>query len=103
MVGFIPSSFSSSACQPILSLPLLYKFNKTLVKSSELRVSYEIVHSFTKGYWDLVQPCLKQYLFSQLRSKPYKVDPREWLSAVFLPFENFQKQNKSYVYRQVFK
>ena len=41
IAGFFPSSFSSSACQPLLSCPSLYKFNK-----QELNCSLQSISTF---------------------------------------------------------
>ena len=59
IVGFSPSSFSLSACHPILSLPSLYKFNKTLVKSSPV-INFSIWNLISSN--SLVQISGKQFI-----------------------------------------
>jgi len=48
----------------------------------------------------LIQPCVKQYLFSQLNSKFMYVYPSEWDIALFLPLERFQNSTKSQVWAE---
>ncbi len=48
----------------------------------------------------LIQPCVKQYLFSQLNSRFFYVYPSEWDIALFLPLERFSKASKTQVWSQ---
>lgn len=45
-------------------------------------------------------PCLKHYLYEHMGTRPLKVFPNEWESALFLPVERFQKANKSTVFKE---
>jgi len=45
-------------------------------------------------------PCLKHYLYDHMATRPLKVFPKEWESALFLPVERFQKQNKNSVFKE---
>jgi hypothetical protein len=45
-------------------------------------------------------PCLKHYLYDHMATRPLKVFPNEWESALFLPVERFQKKNKAAVYKE---
>ena len=42
--------------------------------------------------------CIKKYLFSHLRSKFLTVESHEFPFAAFLPFENFEKASKQFVW-----
>lgn len=44
------------------------------------------------------QPCIKRYLGKHFRSRFIRVAPENWVSAVFLPVENFQKASKNKVW-----
>lgn len=44
-------------------------------------------------------PCLKHYLYEHMGTRPLKVFPNEWESALFMPVERFQKKNKNTVYK----
>lgn len=46
------------------------------------------------------RPCLKQYLLSHMKTKPLKVEPNEWESAIFLPTQQFKKKTTNQVYKE---
>lgn len=63
-----------------------------------LRVTYEILAK-TRNLREF-KPCIKQYLYSQVRSKILTVKPNEWEVAIFLPTANFKKAPASLVYKE---
>lgn len=54
---------------------------------TKLRITYEILKSATR--YRFFKPCIKKYLFTQLRSDFIKINSYEWDIALFLPFERF--------------
>lgn len=80
--------------------------NKSLVKNSgeilKLAINYEKVKSSKiKGY----RSCLKRYLAdsSYLKSDLVLLEPHEWMMAINLPNENFQKAKKQTVWNDTRK
>ena len=47
---------------------------------------------------DLIKPCLKRYLASNVRSKFRKVEADEFIVATLLPVQKFKKQSDSHVF-----
>lgn len=73
-------------------------FNNKYDKNYRLRISYELLKSFSK--YKYFKPCVKRYLYKQLRSRYYLIDWKEWSIAVFLPLERFQKMSKEHVWEE---
>jgi hypothetical protein len=67
-------------------------------ESTKLRLSYQTLSRASKFRY--FEPCVKQYLFSQLNSKFMYVYPSEWDIALFLPTERFTKASKTQVFAQ---
>jgi hypothetical protein len=63
-----------------------------------VKVTYDILAQ-TKRYKEL-QPCLKRYLFNNVKSRVATVLPGEWETAIFLPVEQFEKQSKRVVHQE---
>ena len=63
-----------------------------------LRVSYEILKA--AQHYPEFKPCLKKYLFTQVKSKIMTVHPNEWETALFLPTANFKGAPLSKVYSE---
>lgn len=70
--------------------------NSRFDESTKLRISYRILSAAAKTKW--FEPCVKQYLFSQLNSRFMYVYPSEWDIALFLPLERFSKATKTRVW-----
>lgn len=69
------------------------KYNKT----TKLRISYSILQSAAQ--FKYFTPCLKKYLFSNIRSMFLYVSPDEWDIALMMPLQRFAKANESVVYK----
>jgi endo-1,4-beta-D-glucanase Y len=61
-------------------------------------LSYRALKQLSK--FNVVKPCIKKYLFSQVRSKFVKIDANEWDLAIFLPVQKFKKAAPSTVWSQ---
>jgi hypothetical protein len=90
-------------------LPVIYRamFLDKLLEFAEIddknnikkiRVSYDILMSSKK--YPFLYPCLKKYLYSQMRSPPLKIFSHEYETAMFLPVEQFKKQKKETVFKE---
>jgi hypothetical protein len=60
--------------------------------------SYNMLNSSSK--YTGVQPCVKHYLNSQLRSRFLNIPHDQWLAAAMMPLEQFQGAGKETVWRQ---
>jgi hypothetical protein len=64
----------------------------------QFQITYNILSRASKLRF--FRPCVKQYLFSNVKSRFFYIDPKEWDIALFLPTERFAKSSKSRVHRE---
>lgn len=67
----------------------------------KVRITYDILTSTRR--FKAFEPCIKHYLYDHMGSKPLKVGPHEWETALFLPVERFQKARKETVFKESVK
>lgn len=72
--------------------------NKNYDDSTKLKINYQILSSASKFRY--FQPCIKRYLFSQVRSRYFYVKPNEWDMALMLPTERFVGANRNKVFQE---
>ena len=70
--------------------------NKKYDETTRLQMTYKLLLSSSK--FKYFKPCVKQYLFSNVKSKLIYIYPSEWDIAAFMPVEKFQKQTKTQVW-----
>lgn len=70
--------------------------NKTYTESTRFTVTYNLLKRAAR--YKYFKPCIKHYLFDQVRSRFAVVAPPEWEIATFLPTADFQKASKTKVY-----
>lgn len=70
--------------------------NQRYDETTRIQGSYALLNRAARSKW--IQPCVKQYLFTQLNSKFMYVYPSEWDIALFLPLERFSKASKTQVW-----
>jgi hypothetical protein len=73
--------------QALLTQLLKYRNNNKMNETTKLRLSYDLLQS-TKAS-KLAEPCIKRYLFSQVRSQFVEVTADEWDKAIELPVQQF--------------
>lgn len=56
-------------------------------EKSKIYITYELMRALTK--FKLARPCIKRYLFKQVRSRFVEIKATEWDIALFLPLERF--------------
>jgi hypothetical protein len=65
-----------------------YRTNSRFDEKTRLRLSYDIL-TRTKSLASLSRPCIKRYLFTQVRSKFIEITANEWENAIALPVQMF--------------
>ena len=70
-----------------------YGNNDKFDSSTELRVDYSRLKKI-----DLIKPCLKRYLASNVKTQFRKVEADEFMIATLLPVQRFKKQSDSHVF-----
>lgn len=68
----------------LLNNLLKYRNNTKMDATTKLRVSYDILNN-TKKIAGTMRPCIKRYLFTQVRSPFVEVTADEWDKAMQLP------------------
>lgn len=71
-------------------------FSNDFSKEQRLRINYDILKSASK--FKFFKPCVKEYLYSQVRSRFYLIDWKEWSTVAYLPLQRFVGPNKANVY-----
>ena len=59
---------------------------------TRLKLSYSILDKHTR--FMLFRPCVKRYLYSNIKSMFLRVEASEWKTVIFLPTEQFRKSKK---------
>lgn len=62
----------------------------------DLKISYSVLTKYSRLRY--FKPCVKRYLFTQVRSPFLYIEPDEWPIAIFLPLQRFQKASTGKVY-----
>lgn len=53
--------------------------------TTKFRLSYDLLASSRR--YKMIEPCIKRYLFSHIRSSIIYIEPDNWETAIFLPTE----------------
>lgn len=75
-------SFSERSA--LLNTLMKYRSNSKMNETTRLRVTYDILSS-TKKLASASRPCIKRYLFTQVRSQFVEITADEWDRALQLP------------------
>ncbi len=75
--------------------------DKNMDENTRLRVSYGILKGASR--YKAFQPCVKRYLYSQLRSKFLSIPSNYWAEACLLPVQQFQKAGAATVWADSMK
>lgn len=63
-----------------------------------IRVTYPILDSSSR--FKEFRPCIKKYLYSNIKSRILSVEPQEWDIALYLPIHQFKKSPVKNVWRE---
>jgi hypothetical protein len=77
---------------------LAFKSNARLDETTRLKYSWAMIDGVSK--FKAAQPCVKQYLNTQVRSQFRKVDANDWATAMLLPVEQFVGASKQQVWEE---
>lgn len=65
---------------------------------TKLRITYDILQSSRR--FKEFRPCIKKYLYSQIRSKMLTIQPNEWEIASFLPVHQFKGEKPGRIWAE---
>lgn len=81
----------------LLDRLMLYMNNSNMDETTRLRLTYSTLRATSR--LKLAQPCVKEYLSSNVMSRFRRIDASDWMTAMLLPVEQFRKANTSKVWR----
>ncbi len=67
----------------------------------KVKATYDLLKVSSK--YKAFRPCFKEYLMEHVRTPLMKVGAKEWDLALFLPVQQFEKKDQSYIWRQSLK
>lgn len=82
----------------LLEKLLEYATAENLTERSLIRMNWNLLSNAAK--FREVEPCVKTYLYSHIKSRVTQIDPRDWKATLFLPLESFQKKSSQTVWRE---
>lgn len=77
----------------------IYDFtnNRRYDDTTRVVLTYKLLNSVARLRY--FKPCIKQYLFSHVKSRFLYIQPTEWDIALFLPLAKFKKQSVNVVWQ----
>jgi hypothetical protein len=75
--------------------------NTEFDETTRLRFTYDLLNNSTKYRW--FKPCVKHYLNERMQSTLVYIEPTEWNLALFVPSEQFRKENKRNVWQDSYR
>lgn len=80
----------------LLSKLMNYVSDDNMSPTTKIKVSWEILKNASQ--FPEVENCVKQYLFSNVKSSYIKIPPKEWPYVIWLPLEKFKKASNETVW-----
>lgn len=77
---------------------LEYKNNKFMDEKTKIKMSWSMLKSLSNN--KLVEPCVKRYLYSHVRSNIIKIDSYHYATALMLPVARFKKASEIAVWME---
>lgn len=88
---------------PLLRMQLLGKMleftnTKNISERSKFLLKWSTLKSASR--FPGIKACVKQYLFEHVKSRVLKINPEDWKKTIMLPLDNFEKKNRTSVFRE---
>lgn len=74
-----------------------FRTNDKWDQTTRLRMTYNAVQRASK--FNMAKPCIKRYLYTQVRSQFIEINANEWYIAIFLPVDNFSGASARQVHK----
>lgn len=89
---YLPPPLRAKMMDAFLSI----QTNESYDDTTKLRLTYNVLKSTSRMKY--FKPCVKHYLYSQLRSKLILVPADKWDMALMLPLQQFQKASEARIW-----
>jgi hypothetical protein len=90
---YLPLSYRASLMDALYSL----LNTKTIQENSRIKLSYDILSASSR--YKAFRPCVKQYLYTHVRSRFMMIPPEHWDTVLFLPLAQWKKADQTTVWR----
>ena len=91
---YLPLRYRITFMRKLLPLAIYNEMDEI----KRIRVTYPILDS-TRKYREF-RPCIKQYLYTNIRSRILAVEPEEWDVALHLPIHQFRKESAKTIWQE---
>jgi len=91
---YLPIKYRVAFLDKLLNYAILDDENNP----TRLRITYDILTASRR--FKEFRPCIKRYLFSQIKSKILTIEPQEWEVAIFLPTQLFKGAKPQKVWQE---
>lgn len=81
---YLPYQYRAGIMDRLLSLA----GDRSMTEKTRLRFKWATIDKFSR--LTPAKVCVKQYLYSQVRSPFKRIEPKDWATALMLPMERFQ-------------
>lgn len=81
----------------LLQRLMIYKTNNKMDESTRLKFTWQLIDGVAR--YRAAKPCVKQYLYSHMKSQFRRIQVEDWGTAVLLPVERFQGATYHTVWR----
>jgi hypothetical protein len=90
---YLPYAIRGKLYDKLYLIAAKYHTNQQQVR----RLNWKLLSSVSK--FPEVRPAVKQYLYSNVRSRFIRIDVDDWKTAIMLPVDKFAKKSQAYVAR----
>lgn len=80
----------------LLNRLMIYKTNNKMDETTRIKYTWDTIATVSK--FAAAKPCMKQYLFSNIRSSFRQIYANDWATAMLLPVEYFIKDAPDHVW-----
>lgn len=80
-----------------LLMLMVHNFSMSNSETQYLKMTYNQLRSISA--MKAFQPCVKMYLYKQMRNKLRRIPPTEWTNAIMLPLQHFVGATDTFVWR----
>lgn len=92
---YIPPRYRAQLLDQMLTITNNDRFDNT----TKFRLTYGLLKNIAG--LKILKNCYREYLFSNVRTRPVKIQPKYWDIAMFLPMANWQKATASVIWNDI--
>ena len=68
------------------------------IDQTRLKITYDLLNKTSKLRY--FRPCVKRYKYNRIDSRLLRIPSVDWMTAIYLPLDRFQKKNRKIVWRE---